>query len=1048
MRKSLFRRMAALALSLLVGVSLSAQQKVTISGVVTDDQNEPMIAAGVVQKGTTNGTITDIDGNFTLTVPAGSVIEFSSVGYVSQEYVAAKTETITIKMLTDTQMIEETVVVGYGVQRKSDVTGSISQVKTEDIQNRTITTPEQALQGKTAGVQLVNSSARPGANPEVRIRGVSSNGTSSSSNGPLYVVDGRITSSISGIDPNDIESMEVLKDGASAAIYGARAGNGVVLITTRKGAGEGKITYSFQLSSQSLAKIPHMMNSEQFMQYYIEAGKFDMETFYRNWDMTTNTDWIDYSYENSLMHRHNLTFAAGNDRGSLYISGTYLNNNGMFVGNNDVYSRLTFMVNGSWKFKPWLDIQTNNQVEYYEAQSVSEGSDYGSAVLAALTLDPLTPTVFNGTNVPDYVTAANTENLPYLTDENGNVYGISYFNQSENVNPRIMRDRAHTEYKGFNINGSTALNFRPWKELTITSRLGYRFSASDSYNYGHDYYVNGNASQNYISLSASNSNTIYYQWENFANWMHQFGKHNVSAMVGMSYSQNRSTSVSGSSSPGAGWTRVDDTGAVDRGVLQDNLLFYYLAYTTPNMTKMASGGQAAYSRTLSYFGRVGWSYLGRYNLQASLRADAADLSILPLNKRWGYFPAVSAGWTISEENFFSGIKNAVNYAKFRASWGQNGNTAGLGSYMYASTIGSTGYYPISSITPGQYITGYAPSYAGNDELKWETSEQLNFGLDLRFLNDRLTFTVDWFNKTTKDLIVSGITPSTVVGIAASPVNAGNVVNRGWEFEIRWRDQVGKDFTYGVSANLSTLHNEVTYIHESLSDGIDGATVRNYGTITRFEKGFPAWHFYGYKFAGIDSATGDALFYKLTQKNGVPTTETTNLPTDADKTDLGSGIPKVNAGLTLNMAWKGIDLTVFATGAFGSKIFNALNVVDYARNRLTYFTEDRWTPTHTNATMPAAGASNWTQFLTSDGVVFDGSYVKIKQIQLGYTFPQNLTRKIKIDNLRIYGSLDDYFTFTKYPGFDPEVTGSGNGLGVDKGSYPTSKKLVFGINITF
>ena len=1048
MRKSLFRRMAALALSLLVGVSLSAQQKVTISGVVTDDQNEPMIAAGVVQKGTTNGTVTDVDGNFTLTVPAGSVIEFSSVGYVSQEYVAAKTETITIKMLTDTQMIEETVVVGYGVQRKSDVTGSISQVKTEDIQNRTITTPEQALQGKTAGVQLVNSSARPGANPEVRIRGVSSNGTSSSSNGPLYVVDGRITSSISGIDPNDIESMEVLKDGASAAIYGARAGNGVVLITTRKGAGEGKITYSFQLSSQSLAKIPHMMNSEQFMQYYIEAGKFDMETFYRNWDMTTNTDWIDYSYENSLMHRHNLTFAAGNDRGSLYISGTYLNNNGMFVGNNDVYSRLTFMVNGSWKFKPWLDIQTNNQVEYYEAQSVSEGSDYGSAVLAALTLDPLTPTVFNGTNVPDYVTAANTENLPYLTDENGNVYGISYFNQSENVNPRIMRDRAHTEYKGFNINGSTALNFRPWKELTITSRLGYRFSASDSYNYGHDYYVNGNASQNYISLSASNSNTIYYQWENFANWMHQFGKHNVSAMVGMSYSQNRSTSVSGSSSPGAGWTRVDDTGAVDRGVLQDNLLFYYLAYTTPNMTKMASGGQAAYSRTLSYFGRVGWSYLGRYNLQASLRADAADLSILPLNKRWGYFPAVSAGWTISDENFFSGIKNAVNYAKFRASWGQNGNTAGLGSYMYASTIGSTGYYPISSITPGQYITGYAPSYAGNDELKWETSEQLNFGLDLRFLNDRLTFTVDWFNKTTKDLIVSGITPSTVVGIAASPVNAGNVVNRGWEFEIRWRDQVGKDFTYGVSANLSTLHNEVTYIHESLSDGIDGATVRNYGTITRFEKGFPAWHFYGYKFAGIDSATGDALFYKLTQKNGVPTTETTNLPTDADKTDLGSGIPKVNAGLTLNMAWKGIDLTVFATGAFGSKIFNALNVVDYARNRLTYFTEDRWTPTHTNATMPAAGASNWTQFLTSDGVVFDGSYVKIKQIQLGYTFPQNLTRKIKIDNLRIYGSLDDYFTFTKYPGFDPEVTGSGNGLGVDKGSYPTSKKLVFGINITF
>ncbi len=1047
MRKSLLMKMTTIALSLLVGWSLAAQQKVTVSGVVVDDQNEPMIAAGVVQKGTTNGTITDLDGNFTLTVPAGAVIEFSSVGYITVEHVATKTETITIKMLTDTQMIEETVVVGYGVQKKSDVTGAISQVKSEDIQNRTITTPEQALQGKTAGVQLLSGSARPGANPEVRIRGVSSNGTSSSSNGPLYVVDGRITESISGIDPNDIESMEVLKDGASAAIYGARAGNGVILITTRKGSGEGQITYSFQLSSQSLAKIPHMMNSEQFMQYYMEAGKYDMETFYRNWDMTTNTDWIDYSYENSIMHRHNLTFAAGNDRGNLYLSGTYLNNNGMFVGNNDVYSRLTFMVNGAWKFKPWLDIQTNNQVEYYEAQAVSEGSDYGSAVLAALTLDPLTPTVFDGTNVPDYVKTANTSNLPLLTDENGNVYGISYFNQSENVNPRVMRDRAHTEYKGFNVNGSTALNFRPIRSLTLTSRIGYRLSASDSYNYGLDYYVNGNASQDYISVSGSSSNTVYYQWENFINWMEQFGKHNVNVMAGMSYSNRRAYSVSGSSSPGNGWERVDESGAVDRGVLQANPLFYYLAYTTPNMLKNASGAEPSINRTLSYFARAGWSYMGRYNVQASIRADAADLSILPLEKRWGYFPAVSAGWTMSDENFWANLKNTVNYVKLRASWGQNGNTAGLGGYMYDSTISSIGYYPVSTTVAGKYITGYAPSYGGNRELKWETSEQFNVGLDMRFLRDRLTFTVDWFNKITKDLIVTGITPSTVVGISASPVNAGNVVNRGWEFEARWRDQVG-DFQYSVSANLSTLHNEVTYIHESLSDGIDGATVRNYGTITRFEKGYPAWHFYGYKFAGIDNATGDALFYKLTEKNGVPTTETTNLPTDADKTDLGSGIPKVNAGLTVNLAWKGIDLVFFATGAFGSKIFNALNVVDYARNRLTVFTEDRWTESNPNGTMPAAGASNWTQFLTSDGVVFDGSFVKIKQIQLGYTFPQKFTRKFKVDNLRLYVSLDDYFTFTKYPGFDPEITGTGNGLGVDKGSYPTSKKVVFGVNIAF
>ena len=357
MSKSLFRRMTAVALSLLVGWTLAAQQRVTISGVVTDDQNEPMIAAGVVQKGTTNGTITDLDGNFTLTVPAGSVIEFSSVGYVTQEFVATKTETITIKMATDTQMIEETVVMGYGVQRKSDVTGAISQVKSEDIQNRTITSPEQALGGKTAGVQTFASSARPGATPAIRVRGISSNNDAN----PLYVVDGRITSSIAGIDPNDIESMEVLKDGASAAIYGAEAGNGVVMITTRTGTGDGKISYSYQLSSQSLGKVPQVMNSEEFIQFYMEKGSISLKDVYSKWDQKTNTDWLAESYENSLMHHHNLTFSAGNDRGNLYISGSYLNNNGMFKGDADVYQRLTGMVNGSWKFKSWLEVTTNNQ---------------------------------------------------------------------------------------------------------------------------------------------------------------------------------------------------------------------------------------------------------------------------------------------------------------------------------------------------------------------------------------------------------------------------------------------------------------------------------------------------------------------------------------------------------------------------------------------------------------------------------------------------------------------------------------------------------------
>lgn len=1033
------KSLAILAISLATVWTALAQNKVTVVGRVVDENDEPMIAAGVVQKGTTNGTTTDLDGQFRLELPKGATVIFTTIGYIPQEVVINQNETLSIKLLPDTQMIEETVVVGYGVQKKSDVTGAISQVKSEDILNRTITSPEQALGGKTAGVQTFASSARPGATPAIRVRGISSNNDAN----PLYVVDGRITTSIAGIDPNDIESMEVLKDGASAAIYGAEAGNGVVMITTRRGKGDGKVSYSYQLSSQSLGKIPQVMNSEEFIQFYMEKGNITLKDVYSKWDQKTNTDWLAESYENSLMHHHNLTFSAGNDRGNLYISGSYLSNDGMFKGKSDVYDRITGMVNGSWKFKPWLEVQTNNQIEYYKARTVSEGSDYGSAVLAALQLDPMTPAYYTKENLPVFMQDYLNEGKVLLQDEKGNYYGISQFNISENVHPLVQRDRSYSISKGFNINGATAINFRPYKDLTITSRLGYRFSANDSYGYNHDYYYNeGYAKQYYMSVNASAGNSIYYQWENFANWMHQFGKHNVSAMAGMSFSQLRSQSAN------SGVSGSDAGGVIDFGLKRDDPLFYYIDQATPTATKTAGGGVENFSYKYSYFARVGWSYLNRYNVQATFRADAADLSVLPKPRRWGFFPSVSAGWTFSEEKFFSGIKKAVNFAKLRVSWGQNGSIAGLGNYAYANDIASTGQYPTGQQKADgswEYIIGYAPSMAGNQELKWETSEQINVGLDLRFLRDRLSVNFDWFDKATKDLIVTGVTTSTIVGVSASPMNAGNVDNQGIELEVRWKDTVG-DFYYSIAGNFSTLRNRVTYLHPTLKNGLEGVGVRNYGTVTRFEKGYPAWHLYGYEFAGIESTTGEALFNHYDDKGVLE--GTTTAPADTDKRHLGSGIPTFNYGLTFNAGWKGIDLTLFLTGAGDNQILNALNNIDYTSNRLTYLTRDRWTPTHTNGTMPAANASNYAQFLTSSGVVMDASYMKIKQIQLGYSFPKKLLRKIFVDQLRIYASMDDWFTFTKYPGFDPEIIGQGRSMGVDKGNYPTSKKLVFGVNITF
>ena len=1004
-------------------VNLSAQERVTASGTVIDENKIPMIGVSVIEKGTHNGTMTDIDGNWSMEVTEGAVLEFSYIGYTSVELPAAAG--MNLQMEVDTRILEEVVVVGYGVQKKSSLTGSVSQVKAEDMEARTITSAGQALQGKTSGVQVLSGSAKPGASPSIRIRGVSSNNSSD----PLYVVDGRLAKDISGIDPNDIESMEVLKDGASAAIYGAEAGNGVVLITTKKGKGKGKITYDYQYSSQSVSKVPHLMNSEQFIDFYTEANLISLEKFYNNWDFETNTDWIKAGFEKSNMHKHNLTFSAGDSDKSIYISGTYLNNDGIVVGDKDYYKRLTGMINASWKVKPWLEIGTNNQVEYYKSASVAEGSEYSSYLLSLLTLDPLTKPMYPENALPAHMQQIynDTSHAPMLGDGKGNIYGVSAYVTSESVNPYIMLGSSDSYNRGFNINGTTYINFMPVKGLTVTSRLGYRLSSYENYGISHDYYASGQIQNKYLSVSAGSSNAAYWQWENFLNYTKQIKKHNFGIMLGTSFSESRSFGVSGSKSGN------ENAGL---GFKKDDPLFWYFAYAVSDATKDISGGEPSYGRKLSYFGRANYEYDNRYMVQVSLRADAADSSVLPVQKRWGYFPAVSAGWVISNEKFMQNSQAWLNHLKIRASWGQNGSTASLGGYQYANVIASTGSYPTSSENPS-YGVGYAPSATGNKELKWETAEQTNVGIDARFFRSRLTFSADWFRKETKDLIVTGITPSTVVGNTASPVNAGNIRNTGFEVELGWQDMAG-DFSYGIRGNISTLKNEVTYIHPTLS-AIDGATYHTYGAITRFEVGKPAWYFYGYEFTGIDKATGNPTFKDQNNDGSI---------TDSDKTMIGKGMADATYGITLTAAWKGIDLIVFGTGSIGNDIYCCLNRSDYTLNKLTYFTEDRWKVGHENGTMPKAGANDMDKFYLSTASVINGSYFKIKQIQLGYTFPAKWMSKIKVENLRIYASLDDFFVFTKYPGLDPEVTGIGNALGVDKGSYPNYRKIVAGVSITF
>lgn len=1019
------RRLALLVFIMLMCIPHAfAQQKFKVSGRIVDQKTQdPLIGVSIMEKGTSNGIMSDINGHYALTVNKGATLIFTYVGYLTVQKVV-NTPILNITLSEDSKTLDEVVVVGYGVQKRSSLTGSVSQVKSEDMVARTITTAGQALQGKTAGVEVLSASARPGSSPTIRIRGISSNGSSD----PLFVVDGRISSDISGIDPNDIESMEVLKDAASAAIYGSRAGNGVVLITTKKGKGNGKITYDFQLTSQSLSKVPKVMNAEQYIDYYIDAGKLTETGVYKYWDGKTNTDWTKVAFESSIMQRHNLTFQSGGDKGSLYTSLTYLDNNGMVVGNNDTYKRFTGMVNADYNIKPWLELGTNNQIEYYKMRTVSEGSEYNSLLLSVLQLDPLTKATYTVNDMPDNMKTILNGGSAYatlLSDGKGNYYGVSPFATNENFNPLIMRDRSFSDNRGFNINGSTFLNFKPIKGLVVTSRLGYLLSATETYGYSNDYWANTISHQKFMSVNAATTTPTYFQWENFANYTFSLGKHTITAMVGTHYSETRSFSLNGS-------ITGSDT---DLGVKRDDPLFYYFAYATSSATKALSGGEPIYTRNLSYFGRLNYNYENKYLAQFSLRADAADNSVLPIDKRWGYFPAFSLGWVLSEEKFMKNTSDWLSTLKLRLSWGQNGSTASLGNYLYDNVISSTGSYPFGNSL--NYNYGYLPSSTGNDQLKWETSEQTDFGFDSYFLNNRLSLSFDYYTKKTKDLIVTGITPSTIVGNTASPVNAGDITNKGVEIELGWQDHIS-DFRYSIRGNIATLKNEVTYLHKTL-DAIDGTTFHTYGAITRFKKGQPAWYFYGYKFTGIDQKTGDPTF-EDTYKDGTIT--------DKDKTYIGKGIPDFTYGITLTAAWKGLDFIVFGTGSKGNDIYSCLDRADYMVNKLTEFTADRWTSSHTNGTRPRAGANDMSKYFTSSASVYDGSYFKIKQIQLGYSLPASLLKKICISNLRIYGSLEDFFTFTKYKGFDPEVTGVGSALGVDKGSYPTSKKVVCGISITF
>ena len=1003
--------------ALFVCLGANAQNR-NISGKIVDTTGQPVIGAAVTVVGNSRiGAATDMDGNFTLSVPAGSSISVESIGYKGQTFVVGNQSVFNITLEEDTEMLEETVVIGYGVQRKSDVTGAIASVKESDLENRTATDVAQALQGKAAGVQIVNASGAPGAASSIQIRGYSSNSKTS----PLMIVDGLKVNDISYLDPETIASIEILKDAASAAIYGVEAGNGVVLVTTKSGQkGTGRVFYNFQHSIQNIAHLPEMMNAKEYMNYLVLSGAATQEQI--QYDGKSDTKWTDYMLETGHQQRHTIGFEGGNDRAKFYASLAYTDNNGIIKGDKDIFKRLVGQINAEYKVKDWLTVGVNTTIDRSVRRAVSESSTTSESVMGAMFVaDPTMPWVYDDNSLPAHVKLYMNDTLP--RDPDGHIYGISVFNETSYIwHPQAILDRQDTETQSFRVRGTAFANFTPIKGLVITSRFGFQGGYSHTNTYNHEVYISAKTNQS-MSISGSTSDRLYYQWENFANYTKSFGQHELTAMAGMSYQQ----------------TNTDNLRGTAYQLTMDVPNFRYLDNAV-NTANMSVGGQPEVRANMSYFGRIGYTYANKYFFQANFRADAYDSSKLDKNHRWGYFPSVSAGWTISNEPFMQGVKSALslNFLKLRASWGVNGNVNALGEYQYASSLESNKNYGYN--LDGTFLVGIRPSKVlPNPSIKWETSRQVDVGLDLRMFNNRLTFSVDWYNKNTHDLLTRTTAPGNT-GAEYVYVNAGLVNNHGTEFELGWKDTVG-DFSYGISGNLSTVHNKV--VKGTSTDRVPGQKIWSSYDVTYFEEGYPLWYLRTFVVDHIDQQTGAAV-YKDFDGDGEITGD--------DRDYVGSGIPDFTYGLTLNFAWKGLDLLVLGAGSQGAELLYAVTRADaLQQNTLRMFYADAWQSSSSTGYKYPKPDVNDKFYRTSNMRVYDASFFKIKQIQLGYTFPKKLVKHIGMSNLRAYVSMDDWFTFTKYPGLDPETSHAGSsasGLGIDYGSYPISKKLVFGVNVAF
>lgn len=1042
-----------------LSISMMAQ-KVPVSGTVSD-QTGPVIGASVIEKGTTNGTMTDNDGHFTLTVSKGAVIEISSIGYKTQEITVGAQTNFTVTLSEDNEFLDEVVVVGYGSMKKSDLAGASVSMKESDLKGSIISSLDQSLQGRAAGVTAVTTSGAPGSSSSIRVRGQA---TINANAEPLYVIDGVIVqgggntgadfglgdalgngkvstiSPLSTINPADIVSMEILKDASATAIYGAQGANGVVLITTKHGkSGEAKFSYDGMVAMSRQAVRLNMMNLREYAQYYnemIEEGDEEGDIYETNPYYATpsllgkGTNWQDEIFRTAWQHQHQLSAQGGSDKVQYYVSGSYMDQQGTIIGSN--FNRFSVRTNLDAQLKKWLKLGVN--ATYAITNDNLKLADSNQGLI-----------YYSLTTIPD---------IP-VYDVNGN-YSSTIREGYTSPNPVALAMMDEILLKRKKLSGNIYAELTPIKHITWRTELGFDMGESDANRYKPMVDLGGWVrSQNSISYQ-KNSN-YFWQLKNYLTYANQWGKHSVTAMVGQECWESKWNYLSGSNTD----------------LPSDEVHNVALATGTPSISQGFGSSSMA-----SFFTRETYNYGDRYLGTYTYRYDGSS-NFGPKN-RWAGFHSVALAWRFSNEKFFEPVKKVIDNGKLRLGWGQTGNSS-IGSYAWGAAI---------TRMPSALGMGFRPSNIPNTSIRWESQEQYNVGLDLGFFNGRLNLTVDAYYKRSDDMLMSMQLPSYMgtqgnvsSKLQAPKGNYGSIENKGLEITLDAHPVQLKNFSWDSNFQISFNKNKLL----SLSD-TENATLVGYGqwgdVVCVSEIGKPLYNFYGYKVEGVykdlddiqNSAKpakypSDGVFsrgntvwvgdikYKDVDENGIID--------ERDRTDLGSPLPKFTFGWTNTFRYKNLDLSIFLNGSYGNKVmnYNSLTLTHMNStwtNQLQSVVSKRARLEPIDPTIVYADGSKWFDHIDnvrvknpgtkiphtsindpndndriSDRYVEDGSFLRIKNITLGYTFPKALLNKAKIENLRVYVNIQNLYTFTKYTGYDPEVgasTQDSSGLtyGLDNG----------------